>query len=119
MPKPDDLTRLHNMLDAARNAVQFTRGRSRSSLQRNKMLELALTRLLEIIGEAAKEISEDLRTTYPEIAWYKMSGMRNRLIHGYFDVDQEMVWETVTRELPPLIAQLENILKKRANNANS
>ena len=112
MPKPDDITRLHHMLDAARNAVQFTRGKSFSSLRENKMLELALTRLLEIIGEAAKEVSEELQATHPEITWHKMSGMRNRLIRGYFDVDQEVVWETVTRELPPLIAQLENILKK-------
>ena len=112
MPKPDDSTRLHHMLDAARDAVQFTQGRSRRSLHTNKMLELALTRLLEIIGEAAREISGELQAAYPETAWHKMSGMRNRLIHGYFDVDRDMVWETVTRELPPLVAQLENILKK-------
>lgn len=66
-------------------------------------------RLLEIIGEAARGISRHFRETHQEIAWDKMAGMRDRLVHGYFDVNLDVVWETVTRDLPLLIAQLEKI----------
>jgi uncharacterized protein with HEPN domain len=74
------------------------------------MLSLSLVRLLEIIGEASRGISEEIRLAHPEIAWKKMTGMRDRLIHGYFDVNLDVVWETVTQDLPPLIAQLEKLL---------
>ena len=74
------------------------------------MLCLSLVRLLEIIGEASRGISEEIRLAHPEIAWKKMTGMRDRLIHGYFDVNLDVVWETVTQDIPPLIAQLEKSL---------
>ena len=74
------------------------------------MLSLSLVRLLEIIGEASRGISEEIRLAHLEIAWKKMTGMRDRLIHGYFDVNLDVVWETVTQDLPPLIAQLEKLL---------
>ena len=73
------------------------------------MLSLALVRLLEIIGEAARGVSASLREKHPEVAWSQMSGMRDRLIHGYFDVNLDVVWRTVTEDLRPLIAELENI----------
>jgi uncharacterized protein with HEPN domain len=74
------------------------------------MLKNDLVRLLEIIGEAAKGIFPSLRTDHSEIAWDKMAGMRDRLIHGYFDVNLDVVWRTVTEDLPPLISQLEELL---------
>ena len=107
MPPPDDATRLHHVLDSARKAVQFAHGKSRDNLVRDELLSLALIRLLEIIGEASGGVSEGFRAKYPQIPWRQMSNMRNRLIHGYFDVDQKLVWETVVQELPPLIRQLE------------
>jgi uncharacterized protein with HEPN domain len=79
------------MLDAAREARDFAAGRSRGELSTDRLLALALTKLLEIIGEAA-------------------STMRNRLIHGYFDIDSNIVWDTVTSNLEPLIVALEDIL---------
>lgn len=75
---------------------------------------MALVRLLEIIGEAAWGISEKLRDRYPEIEWRQMASMRNRLIHGYFDVDNELVWEKVKTEMPPLIARIKAVIKKES-----
>jgi uncharacterized protein with HEPN domain len=75
------------------------------------MLNLSLVRLLEVIGEATRGISPSFRTGHPEVPWEKMVGMRDRLIHGYFDINLDVVWETVTKDLPPLIDQLERILK--------
>ena len=106
----NDTVRLHHILDAIREAVSFSQGRSGKDLYSDRMLSLALVRLLEIIGEAARGISPMCRATYPEIAWQKMAGMRDRLVHGYFDINLDVVWETVTQDLPPLVSQLENII---------
>lgn len=110
MPPPDDSTRLHHILDSARKAVRFTSGKSRSDLDTDELLALALVRLLEVIGEASTSVTEEFRTKYPEIPWRQMADTRNRLIHGYFDINYELVWETTARELPPLIAKLEKAL---------
>jgi len=109
MSKNDEI-RLRHVLDAAREAVAFTENRSRDDLDKNRMLSLSLVRLLEVIGEASRGISEEFRTVHPEIAWKKMAGMRDRLIHGYFDVNLDIVWETVTEDLPPLVIQIEKVL---------
>ena len=108
----DDQIRLRHMLDAAREAVGFAKGRSRSELDTNRMLSLSLVRLLEVIGEAAYGISPSFRESHTDIAWKQMSGMRNRLIHGYYDVNLDIIWKTVTEDLPVLIKQLENVLEK-------
>ena len=111
--RKDDLARVRHALDAAREAASFVQARSRDDLETDRMLNLSLVRLLEIIGEAARGISQESQDTYPEIAWKKMAGMRDRLIHGYYDVDMDVVWETVTKDLPPLISQLEEVLASR------
>jgi uncharacterized protein with HEPN domain len=98
------------MLDAARAALSFTSDRTRDDLSEDLMLQFALVRALEIIGEAAARISEPTRTGHPEIPWTAIVGMRNRLVHGYFDVDLEIVWRTATESLPPLILTLESLL---------
>lgn len=100
------------MLDAAKEAVGFVKGRYRTELDTNRMLSLSLVRLLEVIGEAAYGISPSFRESHPDMAWKQMSGMRNRLIHGYYDVNLDIVWKTVTEDLPVLIAQLEKALTK-------
>ncbi len=110
MPVVDDITRIKHIVEASQKALKITEGRRRSDLDQDDVLGLALVRLLEIVGEAAWGISEKLRSKYSEVPWRAMTGMRNRLIHGYFDVDLDMVWETVTAQLPPLISQLQIVL---------
>jgi uncharacterized protein with HEPN domain len=99
------------MLDAARQAADFIRGRTRADLDTEPMLQHSLVRLLEIIGEAARGVSAEGRAAHPQLPWRRMVGMRDRLIHGYFDVDLDVVWQTVTEDLPPLIGQLEAALQ--------
>ena len=105
-----DLVRLHHILDAGREAITFSQGRSRVDLDTDRMLQLSLVRLLEIIGEAAKGLSPEFRSAHAAIPWRKMSGMRDRLIHAYFDVNLDVVWETVRCDLPQLVEALEEIL---------
>lgn len=106
----DDSVRIRHILDAAREAVRFIKGRNRADLDTNRQLNLSLVRLLEIIGEAARGISAEFRQAHPDLPWKGMIGIRDRLIHGYFDVNLDVVWETVTQDLPGLISQLEKIV---------
>lgn len=106
----DDTVRIRHILEAAHEAIEFAKSRNRADLDTDRKLNLSLVRLLEIIGEAARGISEEFRDSHPDLPWNKMVGMRDRLIHGYFDVNLDIVWETVTQDLPSLIAQLEKIV---------
>jgi uncharacterized protein with HEPN domain len=105
----NDNVRLRHMLDAAREAASFAQGRSRQDLDTERMLNLSLIRLLEIIGEAARGVSQEFRESHPDVPWKEIAGMRDRLIHGYFDVNLDVVWQTVLQDLPALITQLERI----------
>jgi uncharacterized protein with HEPN domain len=106
-----DKVRIRHILDASKEVVEFTKGRSRAELDSDRKLNLSLVRLLEVIGEAARGMSDDFRTQHPELPWKKMVGMRDRLIHGYYDVDLDVVWETATEDLPGLVEKLESILR--------
>ena len=106
----NDKVYVRHILDAAREAVGFADGRSRADLDIDRQLNLSLVRLLEVIGEASRGISREFREAHPEVAWKKMIGMRDRLIHGYFDINLDVVWQSVTEDLPPLIAQMEKIV---------
>jgi len=110
MPHPRDIARLQHMLDAAHKAAEFTLNRTRTDLDHDEVLALALARLLEILGEAAKGVSQEFRQRHPHIPWKLMAGTRDRLIHGYFDIDLDIVWAIVTQDLPQIIADLENVL---------
>ncbi len=107
----DNLVRLNHMLDAANAIEQFMKNRTREELESDLMLFSALIRQLEIFGEAASGISQDCREGYGNIPWSKIVGMRNRLIHAYFDVDPEIVWQAITVELPSVIAELKKMVK--------
>jgi len=98
------------MLDAAREAFSFISGRARSDLNNNRMLVLSLVKDIEIIGEAAGKVSSETRNKSSGIPWLDIIDMRNHLIHAYFDVDLNIVWDTVTKDIPPLIEALEKIL---------
>ncbi|MBI4388555.1 MAG: DUF86 domain-containing protein [Nitrospinae bacterium] len=99
------------MLDASREALAFARNKSRNDLDTDRMLLLALVKSIEIIGEAASRLSESRRDEYPHVPWKNIVNMRNRLIHAYFDIDLDTVWNTVTGDLPPLAAEIEKILQ--------
>ncbi len=98
------------MLDAAREAVDFASGCTASELAKNRMLALALMKCIEIIGEAASKITPETRANYLGIPWADIVGMRHRLIHAYFDIDFDRVCDTITTDLPLLIANLDRIL---------
>jgi uncharacterized protein with HEPN domain len=106
----DDAVPLTHMLKSAREAVAMARGRRRVDLETDRMLELSLTRLVEVIGEASGRVSEETRKEIPTIPWRDIVGMRNRLIHGYDNVDLDILWDTVEVDLPPLITELEKVL---------
>ena len=95
------------MLDAAREARVLVSGRSRADYDGDRTLRLALVRLLEIVGEAAGRIPIDFRDSHPEIPWFGVVGLRNRLIHGYDEVDYDIVWQILTEDIPSLITRLE------------
>ena len=101
--RKDDRIRLRHMLDAAREAVEFARNSCRKDLDGDRKLTLALVKDVEIIGEAAYQISEDTRRTLPEILWEDIVGMRHRLVHAYFDINLDILWKTVQEDLPPLV----------------
>ncbi len=105
----DDSIRLRHMLDAAREAVSFATGQNRLSLDANRQLTLALVKTIEIIGEAAMKVTKEGREQWPQIPWPNIVTMRNRLIHAYFDINLDILWKTVTEDLPPLIAELEKV----------
>lgn len=110
MTQHDGASRLRHMLDAAQKAVEFSAGKNRGSLDSEEQLVLSLTRLIEIIGEAAKNVSADMRSKHPEIPWSDIAGTRDRLTHGYFEVDYDIVWQIVSSDLPKLIPQLKKLV---------
>lgn len=110
MSKVDDLTRLKHIQDSARLVLQFAESRTRRDLESDKRLCLALVRLVEIIGEAANHISPNLQNTYPEIPWRQMVGMRNRLIHAYFDGDLDILWVVVSHNIPNLLIAIDDMV---------
>ena len=107
--RTEDRLRLRHMIEAAESAVQFMAGRSRADLDTDRMLLFAVVRAIEVVGEAASKLSEEFRAAHPSIPWRAIIGMRNRLIHAYFDIDTETVWETTMQELPPILNELREL----------
>ncbi|MCX7038206.1 MAG: DUF86 domain-containing protein [Spirochaetes bacterium] len=101
--RADDRVRVLHMIDAAESLEQFTTGRERADLESDRMLLFAIIRAIEVMGEAASKITKETKDGAPDIPWIAIVGMRNRLIHGYFDVDSDVVWKTVTEEIPTLL----------------
>ena len=98
------------MLSHASEAVEMIQGREHRDLQHDRMLELSLVRLVEIVGEAASQIGRADQARYPSIPWLQVMEMRHRLVHGYDTVDLKVLWDTISDDLPPLIAELKRIL---------
>jgi uncharacterized protein with HEPN domain len=104
--KSEDLIRIRHMLDAIKEVLAFSKDKSRDDLDNSRMLTLAIIKELEIIGEAASKITPEFKATQSHIPWLDIVGMRNRLTHGYFDIDLDLVWTTVQEDLPLLLEQL-------------
>lgn len=109
--RADDVVRVQHMIDAAQSAVGFVDGRIRSDLQTDQMLQFALVRAIEIVGEAASRVSEHTRSMGEGIPWQAIVGMRNRLVHAYFDVDLDVLWAAVTIEMPALLVKLRKLVR--------
>src|SRR3972149_4723560 len=107
MSMRDDTVSLKDMLSHAREAVALLGDTSREAFRDQRVLQLALTRLVEIVGEAAHRVSDATQQAHPVIPWPEVIGMRHRLVHGYDVIDYDLLWDTVTSDLPPLIAALE------------
>ncbi len=107
---PDDRWRLLHIVEAIEQAQVFVRHRTRDDLERDTMLRLALVQLVQIVGEAAARVSEAGRAELPGLPWAQITGMRNRLVHAYFDVDRSILWDTVQLALPPLLNQIKDHL---------
>jgi uncharacterized protein with HEPN domain len=109
--KPEDKIRIRHMIAAAEEALSFIIDISETEFNKNRMLVLSIIKEIEIIGEAASKISEDTRLHHNNIPWQDIVDMRNRLIHGYFDVNVKLVWNTIKNDLPSLIKSLCEILR--------
>jgi uncharacterized protein with HEPN domain len=111
MPKRDVRITLRQMRDHAAEAVELVRKAKRSDLDSDRKLNLALVRLLEIVGEAANRVPVRERSNHPLIPWVQIIGVRNRLIHAYDNFDLDIVWKIVAEDLPNLVDEVDNILK--------
>ena len=118
MPK-DERVYIRHMIDTSNKAINFVQDINREDFDRDEKLRLALTHLLQIIGEAARRISPEFRATYPQIPWKAIPqipwkaivGMRSKVVHDYLNVDEDIVWETAKNDLAPLVIKLEKILR--------
>jgi len=109
MPQ-SDMVYFGHMLDMARKARAKVEGISREVYDADENLRLALIHLIQIIGEAARHISPQGQQAHPEISWRSVTGMRHIIVHDYMGVDEDVIWQVVTEDLPPLIAALESIV---------
>jgi uncharacterized protein with HEPN domain len=105
-----DQYRLRHMLDAAREIVAFLEDRERLDLFNDRKLALSIVALYQILGEASKKVSPEFRADHPEIEWSPISRMRDRIAHGYFDIDYDIIWDTAKSKLPDLIVRLEPLI---------
>jgi uncharacterized protein with HEPN domain len=112
MSRHDPMVRVRHMLDHAREAVEMVKGKTRADLDADRQLNLSLVRLVEVIGEAAARIPDDFRARYPQVPWRLIIGMRHRMIHDYDVIDFDILWVVLRQDLPPLIEQLEAIVRE-------
>jgi len=106
----DDLLTGRQMLDVVARIRAMVRGRTRAGFDADEVRQLALLHLIQVLGEAASRASAAFRDAHPEIPWGQIVGMRNRIVHGYDEVDPDMVWRVATEDVEPLVAALERIV---------
>jgi len=105
----DDLAYVEHILDCIRKIKEFSEGLSFKEFSSNELVQDAIIRNIEIIGEASKKISSDTKQIYFEVPWKEIAGMRDKLIHDYLGVDVEVVWRTIKEDIPSLEIQIKEI----------
>jgi len=109
MPKRDSDLLIEDILTAIRKIERYTSGMDQAVFREDEKTIDAVVRNLEIVGEAARQLPEDFLGRYPEVPWRQITGLRNRIVHEYFGLDLELIWQVVLHDLPPLKAQLEGL----------
>jgi uncharacterized protein with HEPN domain len=109
--KRDDTVYLLHILDAIASVEEYTRGMSENEFLGNSMAHDAVVRQIEIIGEAARNVSDEFQEKHPNLPWMKMIGIRNKIIHEYFNVNYAIVWDTIKDDLPTLKKNIKKIVK--------
>ena len=105
----EDRIRIRHMLEASQKIMKFFQKKTRQEFENDEVLVLAVVRLLEIVGEAARKISSEITQEFSQITWKGIIGTRDRLIHGYFNVDMNVIWNIIENDIPYLITELEKI----------
>jgi len=113
MVKKQDKERLSHMLSAIMKIEKYTEDISFNGFEKNEMLQDAIFKNLEIIGDAAYKLSDETKETYNHIEWKKIEGLRHRLVHDYYKVDLTIVWNTKNKSLPELMENINNILTNK------
>ena len=108
--KPKDKERLHHMIEAVDNILEFVYGKSFEEYKSNKILKFAVIKNLEIIGEAAYLLTKDFKQQHNSVQWNDMVGMRRILVHGYYQIRDEIIWATIETELLPLKTEIQKLL---------
>lgn len=110
MSDHEDVTYLGHMLDMSQKALRLVEGKQRPDYDGDESLRLALAHLLQVIGEAARRVSKEFLDSHQDIPWKAIIGMRHKVVHDYMDVDEDIVWDTVTTELGPLVDRLKRVV---------
>lgn len=109
--KKDDLVYLRHIADAISRIERYVRNTSHDEFQANQLVQDGVIRQIEIIGEATKRLSKEIKEKHPSIEWKDIAGMRDKMIHDYLGVDIDAVWDTVKRDLPILKNEIENMIR--------
>jgi uncharacterized protein with HEPN domain len=106
----DDWIYIEHMLEMSRKAINAIHGKDRTAYDEDDILQMGLAHLIQIIGEAANQVSPEFQKAHPEVPWHRMVGTRHRIVLDCMNVDEDVVWEVVVNDLPALVTFLENLI---------
>ena len=106
----DDWVYIGHMLDMSKKALELSEGKDRNLYDQDEALRFAVTHLIQVIGEAAQRVTPGFQESHPSIPWHEIIGMRHRIVHDYLNVDEDVVWEVVQKDLPGLVTGLKNLI---------